>query len=70
MRTYLVNYRHDGKLCALALPASDEDDAKRRLSSLLYGRIQGELVAKIPASLGPLASLLSAVRNMLAPRGA
>jgi hypothetical protein len=66
MKAFLVNYRHDGQRYALELHAVDAADAKARLGSLLYGQVLGEVVAKVPAPLGPLASLLCSVRNAFA----
>lgn len=63
MKAFLVNYNHGGQRYALELHATDADDAKARLGSLLYGQVQGELVAKVPAPLGMLASLVCSVRN-------
>jgi len=66
MRPFLVNYQHGGQLYALQLHATDAEDAKARLNSLLYGRILGEVTAKVPGSLGPLASLICSFRNAFA----
>lgn len=66
MKTYLVNYQHGGQRYAIELQASDADDAKARLNSLLYGQVCGEVVARLPASSGPLSSLICSVRNAFA----
>jgi len=66
MKPFLVNYQHGGQRYALELHAEDAEDAKARLSSLLYGRVLGEVTAKVPATLGPLASLICSVRNVFA----
>lgn len=63
MRTFLVNYNHGGDSYALELRAHDAEDAKLRLNSLLYGRVCGEVAMKLPAALGPFASLICSVRN-------
>jgi hypothetical protein len=63
MKAFLVNYQHGGQRYALELHAVDAEDAKARLSSLLYGRVMGEVAAKIPASVGFFAPLLCFVRN-------
>ena len=62
-KTYVVRYRHDGADWLLELKANDFDDAKARLAKLPYANIDGELVAKVPAALGPLAMIAAAVRN-------
>ena len=64
-QTYLVSYRHDGSEWSLELPASSYDDARQRLDKLVFARVDGELVAKVPASLGPFATLAVWLRNLL-----
>ncbi len=66
MKAFLINYQHDGQRYALELHAADAEDAKARLSSLLYGQVLGDVVTRIPAPLGPLASLLCYFRNVVA----
>lgn len=66
MKAFLVNYQHGGQRYALELHAADAEDAKARLNSLLYGRVLGEVVAKVPGPLGPLASLICSFRNAFA----
>lgn len=63
-KTYLVSYRHDGAQWNIELPATSQEDAERRLSQLTFGRVDGEIVAKIPASAGPLVMLLTRLRNL------
>jgi hypothetical protein len=66
MKPFLVNYQYGGQRYALEIHATDADDAKARLGSLMYGRVLGEVVGKIPASLGPFARLFCSLRNALA----
>lgn len=66
MRTYLITYNHDGAEWLLEIKAKDAADAKARLARLPYGRVDGELVAKVPGSLGPIAMIITAIRNGLA----
>lgn len=66
MKAFLVNYQHGGQRYALELHAESAEDAKARLNSLLYGRVLGEVAVKLPAPLGPLASLICFVRNAFA----
>jgi hypothetical protein len=63
VKTYLVNYRHGGQRYALELHATDAEDAKARLSSLVLGRVEGEVLARVPASFSPFARLLCSIRN-------
>ncbi len=69
MQRYLVSYRHDGDEWNLELIASNVDDARQRLRSLTLGRIEGQVVAKVPAGLGPLAALAVWVQNLFGRAG-
>lgn len=66
MKRFLVSYRHDGGSWNVELPADNLEDAQRRLSQLTFGRLEGEIVAKVPGALGPFAALAAAVRNSFA----
>lgn len=57
MKRFLVSYRHEGGQWNLELPATDLNDARRRLSQLALGRLEGEIIATIPGALGPVAAL-------------
>lgn len=64
-KTFLVSYHHDGADWSLELKARDADDARARLKVLPLARIDGQIVAKVPATLGPLAVALTSIRNGL-----
>lgn len=66
MKRYLVSYRHEGAQWNIELPATDFDDARRRVSQLALARLDGEIIATIPGALGPLAALAAFVRNFFA----
>jgi len=68
MKRYLVSYRHQGVQWNVELPAEDLDDARRRLSQLALGRLEGEIIAAVPGSLGPLAAFAAFARNLLRTR--
>lgn len=63
MQTHLFSYRHDGKHWSLEIQAHDAEDAKQRIGKLAYATYDGVLIAKVPATLGPLAILAAWVRN-------
>lgn len=65
MKRYLVSYRHDGGEWNIELPAENPQDARDRLGKLMFGRLEGEIVSKVPAALGPIAALAAAVRNSI-----
>lgn len=65
-KNYLVSYRYDGGEWNIELPAESEEDARRRLGQLHFGRLEGEVIARIPGALGPIAALAAGVRNLLA----
>lgn len=69
-KTFLISYHHHGAEWVLELKARDVDDARERLRVLPLARIDGELKAKIPASLGPLATVITFLRNGLRQFGA
>lgn len=64
-KNYLVSYRHDGAQWNIELPATSIEDAERRLGQLHFGRVDGEIVANIPGSMGPIAVLAARVRNLI-----
>lgn len=68
-KRYLVSYRHDGAQWNIELPAASFEDAERRLSQMHFGRVDGEVVATLPGSMGPIASILIAIRNLITGRG-
>jgi len=65
LKTFLVSYRHDGSEWGLELKARDFQDARVRLARLPYATLDGELVARVPATLGPIAIIATAIRNSL-----
>lgn len=65
-KRYLVSYRHDGAQWNIELPATSREDAEQRLSQLHFGKVDGEIIANIPGSMGPIAILAARVRNLLA----
>jgi hypothetical protein len=66
-QTYLFTYRHDDAEWTLEIKARNVHDAKARLKALPFARLDGELVAKVPLSLGPLAKLAVWLRNVRRP---
>lgn len=69
-KTFLVRYRYDGAEWGLHLQARDIEEAKTRLSRLAYASVDGELVMTLPATTGPLAVILTGLRNALFGRRA
>jgi hypothetical protein len=63
-KNYLVSYRYDGGQWNIELPATSEEDARHRLSQLHFGCVDGEVVARIPSPMGPIAILATWVRNL------
>ena len=66
MKRFLISYRHEGGQWNIELPATDLEDARRRLSQLALGRFEGEIIATVPGALGPLAAVVAFARNLLA----
>ena len=66
MNRFLVSYRHEGSEWNIELSAADADDARRRLSQLALGRLEGEIIATVPGAIGPFAALIALARNLFA----
>ena len=62
-KTFLASYNHDGTRWSIELPARDYDDAKARLARLPFASVDGELIMTLPASTGPLVTIITAFRN-------
>jgi hypothetical protein len=62
-RTYLFSYNHDGQSWVFQIEAESPEDARARVSRLAFATYDGELVAKVPVSLGLPARAFMAVRN-------
>jgi hypothetical protein len=63
MSTYLFSYGHAGARWSLEIQAESPDDAKQRVSRLAFATYDGELVAKVPVSLGAPVRLGVTLRN-------
>ena len=66
--TFLGRYNYKGRRCAFDLIATDFDDAQARLAAIaLGGKIDGQLMAVIPASppAGLFVRLVVFLRNRL-----
>lgn len=64
-KDFLVSYRYEGADWGATIKAQSFDDAKRRIEAMgAWGKIDGEHIATIPASLGPLVRLVVWLRNM------
>jgi len=66
MRTFLVRYNYAGAEYGLEIMATDAAEAKARVARLAYATLDGELIANVPAALGPVAVVVAAVRNGVA----
>ena len=64
-KQFLVSYRLDGAQWNIEIPAASFEDAQRRLSQLHFGKVEGEIIADVPGSLGPIAALATRVRNLI-----
>ena len=62
--THLFSYRHNGADWTLEIKARDPRDAKERLKAMPFARYDGELIAKLPVSLGPLMRTAVWLRNV------
>lgn len=62
-KSFLVSYRYEGAEWNVELPAQSWEDARRRVSALSLARCEGEVIARLPATVGPVARIAAAVRN-------
>ena len=68
-RPYLVSYNHEGQTWGERIMARSHADAEARLKRIGWnGTVDGELVATVPASTGPLVPLIVMIRNLFARR--
>ncbi len=65
MKTYLLTYQHEGAEWVIEIKAKDIQDANARRAKLAYARLDGELIARVPSSMGLLARIVTAVKNAL-----
>lgn len=65
MKTYLLTYQHEGAEWVIELKAKDIQDANARRAKLAFARLDGELIARIPSSLGLFARFATLVKNAL-----
>jgi hypothetical protein len=65
MKTYLLTYQHEGAEWIVELKAKDTQDANARRAKLAYARLDGELIACVPSSMGLLARFATFVKNAL-----
>ena len=66
MQTHLFTYRFDNAEWVLEIPASSAQEAKERIARIPYATYDGVLIAKLPATLGPLGVLAVWLRNAYA----
>lgn len=62
---YLFSYRHDGSEWMFEVEASSEADARARVAKMAYATLEGETVAKVPATLGLIPRLIVSMQNTL-----
>jgi len=62
-RTYLFSYTHNNSEWGFEIQAESEEDAKSRVSKMMYAKYDGELAMKIPAQLGFFPRLLVTLLN-------
>ena len=65
MKTFLVSYRYNDAEWNAHIMAEDFADAEARLRQMgAWGKVDGELMATVPASLGLFARLAVWLRNL------
>jgi hypothetical protein len=62
-KTYLFSYTHDNAKWGFEIQAENEEDARLRVSKLMYAKYDGELAMKTPSQLGALPRLIIMLLN-------
>jgi hypothetical protein len=62
-KPFLFSYWYEGAEWNIEVPARSREDAKKRVSALTLARCDGEVIARMPAALGPVARILAFIRN-------
>jgi len=67
LKTHLFSYNYEGSQYSLEIPAHSEEEAKSRLTRMVYANYDGELVATVPAMpvSGIFVRLVTWLRNRL-----
>lgn len=63
-KRYLLSYRHRGAEYNLLLHADSFEDARERVKSLAWARVEGEHFVSIPAHSGWMAALFVWIANL------
>jgi hypothetical protein len=63
-KSYLFSYDHNGSKWTVEILAESPEDARQRVSRLAFASYDGEVITKVPASLGGLTRILVAARNL------
>lgn len=63
-KNFLCSYHHDGAEWSITIQAYDRDDAEARVKKLGYLRLDGELIATVPARCGFIVRFLCWIKNL------
>jgi len=69
MKRFACSYFHDGSEWSLVIHAYDIADAEARCKRLGFLRLDGEIIAVIPARFGVLVKLSCWFRTLFSQRG-
>jgi hypothetical protein len=62
---WLFEYRHDGAVWGIQIPARNATDARARARAISTATLKGPVVFSTPAALGPMTRLICTIRNAL-----
>ncbi|RWC38566.1 MAG: hypothetical protein EOS28_29415 [Mesorhizobium sp.] len=62
-KSFLFSYRYEGAEWNIEIPARSWEDARKRVSALAFAKCDGEVIARMPAALGPIARIGTVIRN-------
>jgi hypothetical protein len=63
--TYLFEYRYEGHIYGLEIPAQSLEEARGRISQIPFATYQGEVIATAPYSAGWFVKVVVWLRNAL-----
>lgn len=64
-KKFLVSYQFDGAQWNIEIPAQNLQEAESRLYNLRFGKVDGEILTILPASMGTVAKIATSLRNFL-----
>lgn len=68
MNLYTASYRYQGQQWCVEFRAESMEDADARLKAMTWGRVDGQIMAKVPAGFQMLANTIAWFGNVFGSR--